>query len=254
MKRSIQLAAQSVPGVAIFAVGRLSDAPLQYLLFSKGWAVKALTSVGIRASNLLVTTGPGLGGIGPIPTLLTGMYAVASLRHAYWVLVTNTYHWEAGGALGVVAFNSVMNLYNTLVATNALTSSSLPLLGTFTDCIGWKQWAGLGIFGAGILLEMAAEEARRAFKKDERNKGKICNVGPWGMVRHPNYLGYLLWRVGITLATGSLPATIIMGAFQAMAFIRGGIPDLVAHMKPRYGVQWEEYEKQVPYALIPGIY
>jgi hypothetical protein len=50
-------------------------------MFTQGWAVKGLVAVGLRASNLLVTAGPGVAGLGPIPTLLTGMYAVAGLRH-----------------------------------------------------------------------------------------------------------------------------------------------------------------------------
>jgi hypothetical protein len=51
------------------------------MIFTEGWAVKGLTAVGLRASNLLITAGPGVAGLGPIPTLLTGMYAVAGLRH-----------------------------------------------------------------------------------------------------------------------------------------------------------------------------
>jgi hypothetical protein len=51
------------------------------MMFTQGWAVKALAAVGVRASNALVTTGPGVAGLGPVPTLLTGMYAVAGVRH-----------------------------------------------------------------------------------------------------------------------------------------------------------------------------
>lgn len=56
------------------------SAPIQYLLFSRGLAVSAATTLGFRGSNILIKIGPGAGGLGPVPTLLTGLYAVAALR------------------------------------------------------------------------------------------------------------------------------------------------------------------------------
>ncbi|KAJ7042866.1 hypothetical protein C8F04DRAFT_1075032 [Mycena alexandri] len=243
----------SVPGTITFVLGRVSDAPLQYLIFTQGWAVKGLTAVGLRASNLLITAGPGVAGLGPIPTLLTGMYAVAGLRHGYWVLFTNTYHWPPSAALQVVAYNTVLNTVNTLVAVNALTSSPYPILGDFTDCMGWKQWAGLALFAIGISVEIIAEESRKHFKKDPRNKGKIDDTGLWSVVRHPNYLGYTLWRAGITLTTGSLIATAALTVFQVLAFTSGGIPGISGYMSAKYGQQWKDYTRRVPSAIIPGI-
>jgi steroid 5-alpha reductase family enzyme len=103
-----------------------------------------------------------------------------------------------------------------------LTSSPHPILGSFTDCIGWKQWAGLALFVIGISMEMSAEDSRKKFKKDPKNKGKIDDTGLWyvlfyprsrisdlvffyirSVVRHPNYLGFLLGRIGISLVTVS---------------------------------------------------
>ncbi|KAF7297316.1 S5A-REDUCTASE domain-containing protein [Mycena indigotica] len=246
--------APSKLGTATFTLGRLSDAPLQYFMFTEGWAVKALTSVGIRASSLLLTTGPGVAGLAPIPTLMTGMYAVAGLRHAYWVLFTNSYDWKLPEASMVVLYNTFLNTTSSLVAAHALTSSPLPILGDrLIDCIGWKQWAGITLFTTGIAIELISEQTRKAFKKDLRNKGKIDDTGLWGLVRHPNYLGYTLWRTGIMLTTGSLTASALMAVFQIIAFTTGGIPDISAHMADRYGAQWEDYKQRVPSALIPGI-
>ncbi|KAJ7146125.1 hypothetical protein C8R44DRAFT_756646 [Mycena epipterygia] len=246
--------APEAPGTAAFVLGRLADAPLQYLMFTEGWAVKALAAVGLRASNLLVSAGPGVAGLGPVPTLLTGMYAVAGLRHGYWVLFTNSYNWPTDAALQVVLYNTTLNTINTLIAVNALTSAPYPILGSFADCVGWKQWAGLALFTIGISMEMIAEESRKQFKKDPKNKGKIDDTGLWSFVRHPNYLGYTLWRAGITLATGSLTATAVVSAFQIFIFNATGIPDITSWMSNKYGKQWSDYTKRVPYALIPGIF
>ncbi|KAJ7452104.1 hypothetical protein B0H11DRAFT_2074311 [Mycena galericulata] len=244
----------SVVGLSTFALGRLADAPLQYFIFTEGWAVKGLTAVGLRASNLLISTGPGVAGLGPIPTLLTGMYAVAGLRHAYWITFTNNHNWTASDASAIVVYNFLINTVNTLVAVNALTYAPYPILGTFTECIGYKQWTGLALFAVGILMELVSEESRKKFKKDPKNKGKIDDTGLWGFVRHPNYLGYTLWRAGITLVTGSLTATAILTAFQLIAFYTAGVPGLTNWMSTKYDQQWTDYTKRVPYAVIPGIW
>lgn len=55
--------------------------PIQYLNFNRGWAARILTSVGLRAaSSAFIRAGPGYGGLGTVPTLLTGLYTVATLR------------------------------------------------------------------------------------------------------------------------------------------------------------------------------
>ncbi|KAJ7607390.1 hypothetical protein FB45DRAFT_948196 [Roridomyces roridus] len=244
----------SSAGTAVFALGRIADAPLQYLMFSEGWAVKALTSVGLRASNILVRAGPGVGGLGPIPTLLVGMYSVASLRHAYYALCTKTYNYPPSTSLSVVTFSSATNTVTTLLAVHALTSSPYPILGSFTDCIGWKQWVGVGLFSVGIVMELVAEEGRKAFKKNPKNVGKVYDQGLWSLVRHPNYLGFNLWRAGIALATGSLAATAILSALQLSVFYTTSIPELSDWMARKYGSQWTEYTQRVQYALIPGLW
>jgi len=222
-------------------------------MFTQGWAVKGLAAVGLRASNLLVTAGPGVAGLGPIPTLLTGMYAVVGLRHGYWVIFTSSFYFPTSISLQLVAYNTTINTINTLVAVNALTSSPYPILGDFTDCIGWKQWAGLALFAIGISMDTIAEESRKQFKKDPKNKGKIDDTGLWSLVRHPNYLGYTLWRTGITLATGSIVATVALSAIQVLGFFTNGIPEITSYMSVKYGKQWEDYKRRVPYAIFPGI-
>ncbi|KAF8169147.1 hypothetical protein K438DRAFT_1774398 [Mycena galopus ATCC 62051] len=243
----------NIPGTAMFALGRLADAPLQWAMFAQGLAVKGLAVVGLCASNVLVTAGPGFAGLGPIPTLLTGMYAVAGIHHAYWAVFTTSNYCSTGSSLMIVFYNAAVNIVNTLVAVHALTSSLNPILGNFTDFIGWKQWAGLTIFAIGISMEIIAENSRKQFKKDPKNKGKIDDTGLWSVVRHPNYLGYLLWRIGITLTTGSLVATAALGSLQLAIFCFGGIPDLSNYMATKYDMQWKDYKKRVPYALFPGI-
>ncbi|KAJ7300403.1 hypothetical protein DFH08DRAFT_1000761 [Mycena albidolilacea] len=170
-------------------------------MFIQGRAVKALAAIGVRASNTLVTAGPGVAGFGHVLTLLTGMYVIAGIRHAIRSksLVSATITARRAPPSGSPS--------NTLVMVHMLTSSPHPILGRFTECIGWKQWAGLALFVIRISMEMIAEDSRKKFRKDPKNKGKIDDTGLWSVVSHPNYLGFLLGRTGISLVTGSLVST-----------------------------------------------
>jgi len=245
---------QSLPGFTFWWLGRGLDAPFQYLMFSRGWAVKVLSFVGLHGSNAVLRAGPGAGGLGPVPTLLTVLYAAAAVRQVYWITFTNTYEWPFAQASNVVVYNLFADTFNTLSAVRALSASSSPVVtGSFVDALGWKQWIGTGLFVLGIFMETLSEESRKRFKANPANKGKIDDTGLWSVVRHPNYVGYTLWRSGITLSTGSIGATIANGIFQIAVFIFQSIPALSGHMSQRYGEQWTAYEKRVPHKLIPGI-
>jgi len=246
-------ALQSLPGVTFWWLGRGLDAPFQYLLFSRGWAVKAMLAVGLHGNNALLKVGPGAGGLGPIPTLLVSLYAAAAVHQIYWIIFTNTYQWPLSQSVNVVLYNLFVDLFNTVSAIRALPSSSPVKAGSFFEALGWKQWAGVALFVAGIFIETLAEESRKRFKANPVNKGKIDDTGLWSIVRHPNYTGYTLWRSGVTLATGSIGGVVGFGIFQAAFFLFHSIPGLSGHMLQRYGEQWVAYEKRVPYKLFPGI-
>ncbi|KAJ7760757.1 hypothetical protein B0H14DRAFT_3511064 [Mycena olivaceomarginata] len=233
------------PLVALLALHDAHEtAPLQYMMFTQGWAVKALAAVGVRASNALVTTGPGAAGLG-----LSRLYSrgCTPLR-AYAMYAPNLCdnYCSTGSSLGIAVYNTAVNIVNTLVAVHMLTSSPHPILGSFTDCIGWKQWAGLTLFAIGISMEIIAEDSRRKFKKDSKNKGKIDDTGLWSVVRHPNYLGFLLGRTGISLVTGSLVSTAAHAAVQFAIFFFGGVPEISGSMATKYDAQWMDYKKRVP--------
>ncbi|KAK6983837.1 S5A-reductase domain-containing protein [Favolaschia claudopus] len=228
----------SLTASIIFALGRLADAPFQYLMFREGWAVKLLAALGFIPGSATIT------GNYEIPALLIGMYAIAGVRHAYWIVFTNATHCSPASALNIAIYNASINLINTLVAVNALTSPS-PIT------YGWKQWMGIALFAIGILLEVISETSRKHFKKDPRNKGRIDDTGLWSIVRHPNYLGYLVWRIGLSLTAGSLTSAIILNTFQFCIFYFGGIPDISGYMARKYDAQWAAYTKRVPSAMCP---
>jgi steroid 5-alpha reductase family enzyme len=53
--------------------------------------------------------------------------------------------------------------------------------------LGWVEWAGLGVWLAGIVGESAADWQLKRFKAGPGNRGRVCDAGLWRCSRHPNY-------------------------------------------------------------------
>ena len=72
---------------------------------------------------------------------------------------------------------------------------------------------GMVIAIGGIVLETVADLQKSKFKGDLKNQNKICQVGLWGISRHPNYLGEILTWTGI----GIIPLGLHSGLFALIA-------------------------------------
>jgi len=74
---------------------------------------------------------------------------------------------------------------------------SLPFLVAMHDPLkgspDFENW-GLGLWAVAFLGEIVADTQLRRFKRDPKNKGRVCNVGLWRYSRHPNYFfEFLIW-------------------------------------------------------------
>ena len=57
------------------------------------------------------------------------------------------------------------------------------------------QWLGLLIWVLGFLIEVVSDTQKSKFNK--KNKGAFIDVGLWKYIRHPNYLGEILFWFGL---------------------------------------------------------
>jgi steroid 5-alpha reductase family enzyme len=97
---------------------------------------------------------------------------------------------------------------------------SLPFLLAMHDpSKGWAQLeeAGAGIWLVAFLGEMLADAQLARFKRDPKNKGKVCNAGLWRYSRHPNY--FFEWLIWMSFAIVALPAQYGYLAFLSPALI-----------------------------------
>jgi len=237
------------------SVLRIADPFLQYSFLQSGYAARTLAAVGLQGMTVSSVFQPAsalsrfsVAGLNETASLVLGLMTASSFRHVYWASVTRQYEMPLGGGLGVGVYNFLLSAVNSLLLV--YTSSRHPVEAL---TLGWKQYLGGTLFAAGIALEVVPEAMRKTFKNKPGNRNKIINTGAWGVIRHPNYLGYALWRTGITLTTGHTTAALAVFASQ-LFFFKLSSQDLANTMQTRYGEKWEEYCRQVPYKLLPGIW
>lgn len=78
----------------------------------------------------------------------------------------------------------------------------------------------------------------------------LQTTGPYGIVRHPVYLGWILMVFGSTLMT----ADRLVFAVLSTAYVVIAIPWEERGLRERFGDEYHHYEGQVRWRLIPGIY
>ncbi len=84
----------------------------------------------------------------------------------------------------------------------------------------------------------------------ERNH-TVSTGGPYSFVRHPGYVGYILFNFATPFILGSLWALIPAGTVFILLVIRTGLEDRTLK-KELDG--YKEYAKRVKYRLVPGIW
>jgi protein-S-isoprenylcysteine O-methyltransferase Ste14 len=80
---------------------------------------------------------------------------------------------------------------------------------------------------------------------------RVVSTGPYAVVRHPMYAGYIVWLLAVPVALGSLPA-LAPAAILAVAIVaRAVLEDRTLHAElPGY----PEYASRVRWRLLPHVY
>ncbi len=122
----------------------------------------------------------------------------------------------------------------------------------FSTEINWVTWCGFGIALGGVILETVADNQLHRFKIKENNPIAVMRFGVWQYLRHPNYLGEILFWVGLMLIayTPYTTLSILSGSLVVIAmFVFISIPMIdqrLLRTKPGYAIY-----KQSTWALIP---
>jgi len=156
---------------------------------------------------------------------------------AYFLLKRRFDWMECIAVIGAVAF------YQFGFALSGATSvASLSAVDLFS----------VGLFVLGSYLNTGSEIQRKKFKGNPLNKGKLYSEGLFSFVRHPNYLGDILWALGWAIATRNIWA-LVVPVVAAAGFVFMFIPQLSAYLSKQYGKQYEDWARRTK-RLIPYIY
>jgi protein-S-isoprenylcysteine O-methyltransferase Ste14 len=114
---------------------------------------------------------------------------------------------------------------------------------------------GCVVYSIGQIILLLAKRANRFFSsvvriQADRNQ-TVCRDGPYRFIRHPGYLGGLIYTVATPLLLGSywglIPAVLIM----VPLFVRTYLEDKMLHEElDGYG----DYARKVRFRLIPHIW
>ena len=121
-------------------------------------------------------------------------------------------------------------------------------------------YLGLLIWFIGILFEIIADEQKRRFRLNEKNRGKYISSGLWSISRHPNYFGEIILWIGIAII--SLPTlsgfqyvTLISPLFIYLLLTRiSGVNLLEESSDKKWGdlPDYKQYKRETP-ILFPYI-
>jgi protein-S-isoprenylcysteine O-methyltransferase Ste14 len=119
----------------------------------------------------------------------------------------------------------------------------------------WVYALGLVLYAAGQVFFLWAKATNRWFSSVVRlqtdRSQVVCQDGPYRLVRHPGYVGGLLYGLGMALLLGSLWALIPQIIAAILLVVRTALEDRMLKAElPGYG----EYSRKVKRRLIPGVW
>ena len=126
---------------------------------------------------------------------------------------------------------------------------------------GPVEWIGWLIAAFGLGIEWVSDAQKNRFKFQKGNGDKLFTGGLFKTIQYPNYLGEMLFWIGIFLAStpvlsGVRWATIVSPLIIiAMLLFFSGIPTVERARKKRHGEEPEylDYKRKTA-KLIPGVF
>jgi len=127
--------------------------------------------------------------------------------------------------------------------------------------IEWTFYLAALLSVVGFIIELIADNQKSAFKKNASNKGRPMIYGLYAWVRYPNYLGEILFWLGIYFATlhyisGWEHLAIISPLWISFLLIKvSGIPLLEENQMKSYSdlPEFKNYLSKTP-KLFPLVY
>ncbi len=117
-----------------------------------------------------------------------------------------------------------------------------------------KLVAFSGLLAAAVLISwvMRVNTFASRLVEIQRDRGhRVITTGPYRFVRHPMYVGVLVYLFCLPLALGSLWTLVVSSLLTVLFLIRTVLEDKTLHEELE---GYRDYAAQVRYKLVPGIW
>jgi protein-S-isoprenylcysteine O-methyltransferase Ste14 len=132
----------------------------------------------------------------------------------------------------------------------AIIGTCSPLLVTPVDGALIPIWWAALLMTIGLFVSLAAKLfLRRSFGIVAACRG-VRREGPYRLVRHPMYTGYVITQLGFLLANPSLQNAAVYAIAWGMLLLRIKEEEAMLSRDPAY----RDYVTAVRYRLVPGVY
>lgn len=152
---------------------------------------------------------------------------------------------------------TIQGLWVTITASAAFVA----MLSQESAPLGWVGVIGIALWLVGFVIEVIADQQKRAFKATQSQTGHtFIHTGLWAYSRHPNYFGEILLWFGVALValpvlSGWAYATLISPLFVTFLLTRvSGVPLLEKAADARLAddPDYAAYKSQTP-ILVPRL-
>jgi protein-S-isoprenylcysteine O-methyltransferase Ste14 len=191
-----------------------------------------------------------------------------------WALVAVTFVWVCANALvlvprrssliaerlgrmkGAKSWDGVIVSIIGLATVGRLVVAGLDMRhGWSTGIPDVAQWIALLIVSLGYILVVWAMAINSYFSQivriQEERGHQVVSDGPYGWVRHPGYLGSILFEISVPVMLGSWWALAIGVGIVLLFILRTSLEDRTLQ-KELEG--YPEYSQNVKYRVLPGIW
>ena len=119
----------------------------------------------------------------------------------------------------------------------------------------WTFLIGACVFGAGMAVSARAMAVNPHFEgtvRVQRDRAqRVIDSGPYAAIRHPGYLGLILWALATPLVLGSWRAAPVAVLTAAWVMVRTGLEDGLLR---RELVGYDAYAQRVRFRLVPHLW
>lgn len=119
----------------------------------------------------------------------------------------------------------------------------------------WIEVAGLVLGAAGGMFTNTAVAANRFFSalvRIQHDRGHhVIDTGPYRFVRHPGYVGSIVYMIGMAIALGSRAAMAATAVIVLTLVVRTALEDRTLRTELD---GYADYARRVRYRLVPGIW